>query len=97
MKKKISIIEKAYHILNGAKHNERASNIMKFSAQFVWPVDGEPEYMQLTRRKALRSALEEAVENIWHSDFKDYDPTTKTSKRYLEVLNYIYPDWIKQG
>ena len=87
---KMSRIEKAHHILSGAKHNEKARNIMEFSGQFIWPVDREPEYMLLTRRKALRSVLEEAVEVIWHSDFKDYDPATRTSKLYLEALSLVF-------
>ena len=86
----MSRIEKAHYILSGAKHNEKARNIMKFSDQFTKPANNEPVYILLARRKALRSVLEEAVEVIWHSDFKDYDPATRTSKLYLEALNLVF-------
>ena len=86
----MSRIEKAHYILSGAKHNEKARNIMTFSHQFTKPAKNEPGYMLLARRKALRSVLEEAVEVIWHTDFNDYDPATRTSKLYLEALSHVF-------
>jgi len=88
----IARIEKAYHILSGAKLNQQAAELMEFAGQFIWPVEDEPAYMLLARRKALRAVLTEAIEFIRPEDFRDHNLIRNTSDLHSEALILLFVD-----